>query len=312
MFAPHRFSALLCLVVLCWLILPARLTAQQPPSPSVAALISRAGSGDGEARKALLQFLMHGDPASSGFDSAVTWLRSLASQDSPAAEVVLGYLYEKGRGLPHDYVKAAENYQAAVLHKNPFAQNNLAFLYQHGFGVSKDLHRAFELSLAAAQQNDRYAQCSLATMYYSGSGVPRNDREAARWFRAAAELGDPVAQHFLAVFHSQGIGVPVDFKQAAYWENLSAHQGFALAETGLALFYENGRGLSLDYVSAYAWYSRALSSGDESAAANLKSLSKRMTPKQRDDALTYLASLPGPTSNSSAIEQADAAPLAAH
>jgi len=53
--------------------------------------------------------------------------------------------------------------------------------------------------------------------------------------------------------------------------------------------------LPLDYIAAYAWYSRALSSGDQSASDHLKSLSHVMTPKQINRAVVLLASLPPPS-----------------
>jgi TPR repeat protein len=304
MYAPHRVALLLLLCV-SFLAIPGSLTAQETSAP-VTALIARADAGEDSARQQLYRCLLHGEPGSEGFDAAIVWLRTGVARDVAVAELVLGYLYEQGRGMPRDYENAAENYQAAALHDNHSAENNLAFLYQHGLGVPKDLHRAFELYLASAQQNDPYAQCNLGSMYYAGSGVMKDYGEAARWFRSAAQLGDAVAQHDLAVFYAEGIGVPVDYKQAAHWEDLSARQGYALAESGLALLYESGRGVPLDYVSAYAWYSRAAATGDKTAAARLKELSGRMTAKELSRAHAYLASLPSPASSSASIEQANA------
>lgn len=305
MFAPDRVSVRLLLLGVSLLVVRGSLTAQQTSSP-VTTLIIKADGGDDSARQELYRYLLHGDPGGAGFSAALVWVRERAAQDAAVAELVLGYLYEQGRGMPRDYGKAAENYQAAALHDNHSAENNLAFLYQHGLGVAKDLHHAFELYLASAQQNDAYAQCNLGSMYYAGSGVTRDYGEAARWFRSAAQSGDPLAQHDLAVFYAEGIGVPVDYKQAAHWEELSARQGYVLAESGLVLLYESGRGLPLDYVSAYAWYSRALENGDKSAAARLKALTSRMTTKQLNQANAYLASLPSPANKATTIEQADA------
>lgn len=307
MFAPHRVPAFLFLF--CALLpISCSLIAAQTPS-SISGLIARANSGDDSARHQLYRFLLHADPASPAFHSAFLWLRSLASQDVPGAELILGYLYEQGRGLPRDYSRAADNYLAAALHDNHFAQNNLAFLYQHGLGVPLDLHRAFELYLASAQHNNPYAQCNLASMYYSGSGVTRDYVQAAHWFRSAAQLGDPLAQHDLAIFYSEGIGVPLDYKEAAHWEGLSANQGLPSAASGLGLFYESGKGLPIDYVCAYAWYSRALSTGEQSAAARLKSLSSRMTRKQLNQARAYLASLPSPSPDPASFGQTGTTPF---
>src|SRR6266481_6369340 len=56
----------------------------------------------------------------------------------------------------------------------------------------------------------------------------------------------------------------------------------------LASLYAAGRGVQLDYVSAYVWYSLAASSGEERSARQLKSLSKRMTPRQMQQAQARL------------------------
>jgi TPR repeat protein len=280
--------------------------AQQPPNPSIEQLISRADSGDSSALHQLSQFLIHADPASPGFNSALGWLRATASRNVPQAQVLLGYLYEHGRGIPRDYAIAAQNYQAAARQGYHTAQNNLAFLYQHGFGAPKDLRKAFDLYLASARQGDRFAQCNVASMYFSGSGTSRSLPEAARWFRAAADLGDPIAQHNLAVFYSEGIAVPLSYTEAARWEDLAARQGYALAEAGLAFLYENGKGVPLDYISAHAWYSRALAAGDKDAAVHLNSLSHIMTRKQLDDAEAFLLALP-PASHapSASVDEAE-------
>jgi uncharacterized protein len=132
-------------------------------SVSVAELVSRAGSGDVSAKQQLSRFLLHSEPAAEGYDLAITWLRSLASQSVPQARFLLGYLYEHGRGLPRDYAKAAENYQAAALQDISSAQNNLADLYQRGLGVPRSDQKAIELYRAAAEHGNPIAQVLKST-----------------------------------------------------------------------------------------------------------------------------------------------------
>jgi hypothetical protein len=127
MFAPHRVSVLLLLLCASCLVVAGSLTAQQTSSP-VTDLIGRADAGEDSARQELYRFLLRGEPGSGTFDAALVWVRERAAQDVPAAELVLGYLYQQGRGVARDYA-SAENYLAAALHDNHSAQNNLAFLY---------------------------------------------------------------------------------------------------------------------------------------------------------------------------------------
>jgi TPR repeat protein len=261
---------------------PPRGQSSNSPAPITEA-ISRAESGDSSAQRYLQTFLADSDPTIPGYAAAVTWLRTNAAENPPLL-CLLGFLYEHGHGLPQNYAKAFENYQAAARLGNGCGQNNLASLYQHGLGVSKNLGKAAELYLASAKQGNPVAQCNLAELYFTGSGVPRDLSEGVRWFRAAAERGYPAAQHNLAVLYFKGLGVPMNYAEAVIWERLAADQGFPDAEAGLGYIYETGKGVSLDYVAAFAWYSRASAHGDRRASERCKSLSHLMTHKQLDEA----------------------------
>jgi TPR repeat protein len=268
------------------------LSAPGPQEPTVAVSVpelkARADSGDSSARFQLGQFLLTANPGAPGFESAVTWLRSVAD-NNPYYEFLFGYLHEQGRGVPQDYSTAARYYEAACLQGYAPAQNNLASLYLHGLGVKKDLSKAFELYLASARQADPIARYNLALMYYKGYGVVRDDSEAARWFQSAADQGEPAAEYYLGFFYFKGIGVPLDYNSAAHWITLAAEKGHAAAMHDLASLYERGIGLPLDYVSAYAWYSRAATAGDASSVDRLKGLSQIMTRRQIDQATSLVS-----------------------
>jgi TPR repeat protein len=77
-----------------------------------------------------------------------------------------------------------------------------------------------------------------------------------------------------------GTGIAADYTEAGKWTRLAAEQGYAPAQTDLAYLYEQGKGMPLDYVNAYVWYRAASATGDKRAAAKLKELKHRMTPRQ--------------------------------
>jgi TPR repeat protein len=54
------------------------------------------------------------------------------------AQVNLGIMYDYGKGLPEDPIRAAKWYQAAALQGSCSAQFNLAVMYDTGRGVRKD------------------------------------------------------------------------------------------------------------------------------------------------------------------------------
>ena len=56
----------------------------------------------------------------------------------------LGYLYDRGQGVPQDYRKAREWYEKAAAARNATAMNNLAFLYYQGHGVPQNYQKARE------------------------------------------------------------------------------------------------------------------------------------------------------------------------
>lgn len=281
---PHSFCflGLLLSLLLLFVCSPSAFCAA-----SIAELKAEAESGSQSAEHQLIHFLIYTDPGAPGYNEALAWLREFAT-NNPDGQLVLGYLYNQGRGVARDYAKAAECYQAAANRGLATAENNLAYLYQEGLGVEKNLSKAFDLYLTSAKQGNAAAQYNLANLYVRGLGAPRDYLQAARWFQAAANQGHAVAQYDLGVLYVGGLGVPRDYSQAAAWIRLAAEQRETAAETDLGRLYEAGKGVPLDYAQAYAWYSRAVADGDRSAQLLLKDLSHLMTPAQIEHAKSML------------------------
>jgi len=77
-------------------------------------------------------------------------LRAQAQQGDTEAQVRLGDLYSKGRGVPKDHTQARAWYEKAASQGHPMGQNNLAELYFAGLGGPPDYVRAYMwVSLAA-------------------------------------------------------------------------------------------------------------------------------------------------------------------
>lgn len=78
-------------------------------------------------------------------------LQAQAGQGDTEAQVRLGDLYAKGRGVPQDYTQARAWYEKAAAQGHPIGQNNLAELYFAGLGGPHDYVRAYMwVSLAAS------------------------------------------------------------------------------------------------------------------------------------------------------------------
>ena len=116
-----------------------------------------------------------------------------AKKGDEKAQYVIGYMYHKGKGVPKNYVKAADWYKKAAEHKNTKALNNLAYLYQKGKGVNKDIHKAEQLLLKSAKQGDDVACLNLGILYQTVKIGTANLEDAEYWYRKAMDKGNPTA-----------------------------------------------------------------------------------------------------------------------
>ncbi|MCY7389664.1 MAG: L,D-transpeptidase family protein, partial [Burkholderiales bacterium] len=93
--------------------------------------------------------------ALSGGD-AVQWCSFGAEQNDPVSIALLGSLYEEGKGVDVDLVKARETYARSAKLGNPHGQFRLSELYASGRGGAQDEALANEfLALAAKQGHTR-------------------------------------------------------------------------------------------------------------------------------------------------------------
>ena len=116
-----------------------------------------------------------------------------AKKGDEKAQYVIGYMYYKGKGVPKNYVKAADWYKKAAEHKNAKALNNLAYLYQKGRGVEQNLKKAEELLLESAKQGDDVACLNLGIMYQTGKNGNTNLSKAKYWYKKAMDGGNRIA-----------------------------------------------------------------------------------------------------------------------
>ena len=65
------------------------------------------------------------------------WL-PLAEQGDADAQVLLGFMYEKGQGVPQDYKEAVKWYRLSAEQGHAKAQYNLGLMYEQEQGVLQD------------------------------------------------------------------------------------------------------------------------------------------------------------------------------
>jgi hypothetical protein len=130
--------------------------------------------------------------------------------------------FEKG-----DYATALREFEPLAEQGDADAQYRLGWMYEKGEGVPQNDKTALKWYTLSAKQGNVLAQYNLGVMYRDGQGVLQDDKTAVKWFRLAADQGDAPAQYNLGVMYDNGQGVPQDYKTAAKWYKLSAGQGWS-------------------------------------------------------------------------------------
>jgi TPR repeat protein len=238
----------------------APLAGHSPPQPSPAPPPVAPAAASSEA-------LSNGKAAfdRKDYTAALRWSREAADQGNATAQTLVGYLYEKGLGVPPHGEEALNWYRKAAQQGYAPAQRNLGNLYEQGAGVRQDYAEALRWYRLAAEQGNGGAQTNAGYLYEKGLGVPRDYAEALRWYRKAAEQGEANAQNNIGVFYDKGYGVAQDYGEALRWYRLAAEQGNIDAQYNLALLYAEGHGVSRDLDQARQWMQKAAAAGDPEA-----------------------------------------------
>jgi hypothetical protein len=170
------------------------------------------------------------------------------------------------------YAEAIPLLTTAALDGNATAQRFLGWMYERGKGLPQSDTKAFEWYQKAADCGDAKAQCNLGTMYHTGKGVLASDVKAVEWYQKAAAQGQATAQYNLGFMYDSGRGVPQGDTKAAEWYQKAAEQGNADAQCNLGNMYEFGRGIPENKLKALEWYRKSASQGNATALINLERL----------------------------------------
>lgn len=203
------------------------------------------------------------------YTQAAIWYRKAAELGHADARTNLGYLYEKGLGVPQSLEYAVEWYLKGAYAGSPAGQANLGYFYEAGRGVPQDYEKAVSWYRKAAEQGYPRGQCNLGYMYEVGRGVSQNYTEAAQWYRKAAEQRYARGEFSLGWMYEKGRGVSQNFAEAARWYQKAANQGYAAAENNLGRLYETGEGVPRDFQKALLWYRKAADHGNRYGMFNL-------------------------------------------
>lgn len=172
------------------------------------------------------------------YNAAKKWYEMAKKQYNPAA-VALGFIYDT---VEDDYLHAAVNYQIAADKNNAIGALNLGLIYEYGKGMPVDNVKAMHYYQAAADKGVSKAMSQMAGIYFRNN----DKKQAVYWYEKAATLGDENAQYHLGLLSEAGVGVNLDFKQALKFYQASADQGNQKAQLALARMYQYGSGVTKD------------------------------------------------------------------
>jgi uncharacterized protein len=179
-----------------------------------------------------------------------------------------------------DHATALRLWRPQADQGNAAAQYALGFMYDRGQGVPRNHAEAAKWWRLAADQGNTFAQFNLGALYDDGKGVPQNKAEALKWYHLAAERGNDGAQFSVGVLHFAGVAVSENRVEAARWFRRAADQGHIGAQVYLGLSYATGLGVPQDNIHAYMWLSLAAARSDQDAISNRNRVARQLTPAQ--------------------------------
>jgi hypothetical protein len=114
------------------------------------ALVAAGPAAAGPLQAGIAAYNAHDYPA------AARLLLPLAQHGNAMAQTYVGFMFQNGRGLPQNYVAAADWYRAASEQGVPVAQFQLGLMYDKGQGVPQDYVLAYKwLNVATARATPR-------------------------------------------------------------------------------------------------------------------------------------------------------------
>jgi len=119
--------------------------------------------------------------------------RRAAELGDASAQFKMALMYDRGKGMPQDYVEAVRWYRKSAEQGFVEAQYNLGSMYDSGVGVPQEYAEAVIWYRKAAEQGHANAQNNLGAKYGRGQGVPRSHAEAYVWFSIAVMSGNKSA-----------------------------------------------------------------------------------------------------------------------
>ena len=160
------------------------------------------------------------------YATALRAFRNLAKEGDAQAENNIGYLYERGLGVPQDYSKALKWYKLSADKSLPEAQYNTGLLYHYGYGVAKNQSEARKWFERAAKKGYTEAEYMMGQFFQNGWGVRTDGLKALAWYKRAAKKGKIEAQFMTGVMFLSGDAGKEEAVKGYAWAHVSMQNGY--------------------------------------------------------------------------------------
>ena len=135
----------------------------------------------------------------------------------------LGQLYDQGRGVPLDRVRALSYLKRGAEAGNRGAQYTFGIYYEEGEVIPRDLKKALEWYMKSAEQGYPEGERHIGFAYeFADLTLPHNRPKAIEWLSKAAAQGDGESAELVRVLRSPN--TPAQFRDpdafSAYYASL--------------------------------------------------------------------------------------------
>jgi TPR repeat protein len=192
----------------------------------------------------------------------------LSAEHSIAGALHFGQCCQRGRGVPVDFMVAAESFRRAAAFGDADGANSFGCCLELGEGVDRNIELAVKYYCQAASQLHPSGLYNFGRCLEYGRGIECDLVGAAKYYRMAAELGDPSAQNSFGVFLERGIVFRSNQALAAHYFERSAVQGDRDGANNLGFCLEHKRGVRQNIEAAAGWYRFAADGGHPEGEVN--------------------------------------------
>jgi len=187
-----------------------------------------------------------------------------------------------GSSVTRSDLKAIESFRRSAELGFAPAQVVLGYLFETGRGTPTNAREAYDWYKKAAQQDDPLAQWLAGRIVYAGSIPGRDLNEASGFLQSAADHGDPFGEYLLSRVKLDR----QDYPNAASWLGKAAQQGLPQAQEQLAKLLRDGQGVAQDKFEAYVWMLVSNDSGNRRIASDLQAMEAELGTDRVEQAKT--------------------------